>query len=113
MDITLKDTLDDIRQATHGIASLQQEHGKQLRLLAEGQAQIIKLLTPEPKDGPSLDELIGHVVGQLDELTGYARQIVKMQSKLEQNLPGDVARVVAAGPGTRAAGNGSDGSYKS
>lgn len=106
MNTTQNDSLDDIRQTTHEIASMQQEQGKQLRLLIEGQAEIIKLLTPEAKDGPSLDELIGHVVGQLDELTGYARQIVKMQSKMEQNLPGDVARAVAAGPNTRTASNG-------
>ena len=65
-------------------------------LLVAGQQEIIKLLTPEPKDGPSLDELLGHVIGQQTELLGYARQIVKSQAQMEQNLPGDVVRAMGA-----------------
>ena len=106
MDTALIETLARIERAVQDNASAVQAQEQQLRLLVAGQAEIIKKLTSEPKDGPSLDELIGHMIGQLSELTGYVRQIVASQSDMEQNLPGDVARAIAAGAGAPAAGNG-------
>jgi len=96
MSTTNTETLAGIEQGIHGIAATQKNHGGLLNIIAERQEEIIKLLTPEPKDGPSLDELIGHVIGQLTELIGYARQNVKAQAQLEQNLPGDIVRALAA-----------------
>lgn len=106
MDTTQTETLARIEGAVHDIASAVQAQERQLHMLVEEQAEIIKKLTSEPKDGPSLDELIGHMIGQLSELTGYARQIVASQSDMEQNLPGDVARAIASGMDAPAAGNG-------
>ncbi len=106
MSTTQKDTLAGIEQAVHGVAAAQKSHGDQLRMLAERQEEIIKLLTPEPKDGPTLDELMGHIIGQLTELIGYARQNVKMQAQMEQSLPGDVVRALAADAVSQPAGNG-------
>lgn len=106
MDTIQTETLARIEGAVQDIASAMQAQERQLHILVEGQAEIIKKLTSEPKDGPSLDELIGHMIGQLSELTGYARQIVKSQSDMEQNLPGDVARAIVAGTSAAAAGNG-------
>ena len=97
MDTALIETLARIERAVQDNASAVQAQEQQLRLLVAGQAEIIKKLTSEPKDGPSLDELIGHMIGQLSGLTGYVRQIVASQSDMEQNLPGDVARAIAAG----------------
>ncbi len=96
MDPTLKDILTENRQAAHETASVLSNHSDLLRIIVERQDQLIELLTPKEKDGPSLDELLGHVAGQLNELTGYARQIVKTLGGLEQNLPGDIARAVVA-----------------
>jgi len=104
--MTQKDTLVGIEQAVHGVAATQKTHGDQLRMLAERQEEIIKLLTPEPKDGPTLDELMGHIIGQLTELIGYARQNVKMQAQMEQSLPGDVVRALASDAVSQPAGNG-------
>lgn len=106
MDTTGTQTLARIEGAVHDVVAALLAQDKLLRLLVEGQAEIIKKLTSEPRDGPSLDELMGHMIGQLSELTGYARQIVVNQSDMEQNLPGDVARAVASGAGAPAAGNG-------
>ena len=99
-------TLADIVESQREIASTQRMHGDLLRMLVEGQAEIIKQLTPGPKDGPSLEELLSHIIGQLKELTSYSRQIVKGQSDMEQNLPDDVARAIASRAGGSAGGNG-------
>lgn len=96
MDPTLKDILTENRQTAHENASTLASQGDLLRIIVERQDKLIELLTPKKKDGPSLDELLGHMAGQLNELTGYNRQIVKMLGGLEQNLPGDTARAVAA-----------------
>ena len=106
MSTKQEDRLANLEQAVHGIAGTQKIHGDLLRMLVAGQQEIIKLLTPEPKDGPSLDELLGHVIGQQAELLGYARQIVKSQAQMEQSLPGDVVRALAASAGAAPADNG-------
>jgi len=106
MSTTPKDTLTRVGELVQGIAETQANHGDLLRTIAERQDEIIKLLTPEPKDEPGLDELLASIVRQLTELTGYARQIAKAQAQMEQSLPGDVARAVNAKPGDHAAGNG-------
>ena len=96
MDTTLKDILTENKQAAHETASVLSNHGDLLRIIIERQDQLVELLTPKEKDGPGFDEILGHMAGQLNELTAYARQIVKMLGGLEQNLPGDVARAVVA-----------------
>jgi hypothetical protein len=106
MSTKQEDRLANLEQAVHGIAATQKNHGDLLRMMVEGQQEIIKLLTPEPKDGPSLDELLGHVIGQQTELLGYARQIVKSQAQMEQNLPGDVVRAIGADGAASMASNG-------
>ena len=106
MSTTKTDTLAGIEQMIHGIAATQKSHGDLLRMLAEGQQEIIKLLTPEAKDGPTLDELLGHIIGQQAELIGYARQTVKMQAQLEQTLPGYIVRALAAAAEAAPARNG-------
>ena len=106
MSTTQEDRLANLEQAVHGIAGTQKSHGDLLRMLVAGQQEIVKLLTPAPKDGPSLDELLGHVIGQQAELLGYARQIVKAQAQMEQNLPGDVVRASGADTAAGKAGNG-------
>lgn len=106
MDTTVINTLARIELAIQGIASGQRSQGDQLRMLAERQEEIIQLLTPEPKDGPSLDELIGHLIGQMTELTGYARQIANAQTRMEQTLPQDVARAMGASTNAASATSG-------
>ena len=106
MSTKQEDRLANLEQAVHGIAGTQKNHGDLLRMMVEGQQEIIKLLTPEPKDGPSLEELLSHIIGQLKELTSYSRQIVKSQSNMEQSLPDDIARAVASRAGGSASGNG-------
>lgn len=106
MDTTLKETLDGMQAQNHDIAAAQSAQGKQLDILVEQGAEIIRLLTPEKGDGPTMEELLGHIVGQLTELTGFARQQVKVLSAMEQNLPGDVARALMASTGKPAGRNG-------
>lgn len=106
MDTTTQEALAEIKKAAHENASIQASHGDLLRIIVERQDQLIELLTPKEKDGPSLDELLGHMAGQLNELTGYNRQIVKMLGGVEQNLPGDTARAVVALLSPKAVANG-------
>lgn len=109
MSTTQKDTLATLEQTVDGIAATQKNHGDLLRMMVERQDEIIKLLTPEPKDGPTLDEMMGHIIGQQTELIGYARQIVKSQAQMEQNLPGDVVRALGADGGASMANRASNG----
>lgn len=106
MDTSLKDTLTRIEQIGLDTADTQRKQDDLLRQMAERQEHIIKLLTPEPKDGPTLDELLGHVIGQQSEVLGYARQIIKTLAQLGESLPGDVAGAVTAGTNISAPGNG-------
>lgn len=100
----VQQSLARIERLLEGIADRQKADGDVLRMVAERQEEVIKLLTPQEKDGPSLDELLGHIIGQLTELTGYARQIAKAQDQMERNLPGDVARAIAPGAGAKPPG---------
>ena len=106
MDTTLKETLDELKAQNHEIATAQSARSGQLDILVEQGAEIIRLLTPVKGDGPTMEELLGHIIGQLTELTGFARQQVKMLSAMEQNLPGDVARALMASTGKHASHNG-------
>jgi len=106
MSTTKTETLAGIEQGIHGIAATQKSHGGLLNIIAKRQEEIIKLLTPELKDGPTFDELIGTMIDQLSELIGYARQNVKMQAQLEQNLPGDIMRALATAAEAAPATNG-------
>lgn len=100
----VQQSLARIERLLEGIADRQKADGDVLRMVAERQGEVIKLLTPQEKDGPSLDELLGHIIGQMTELTGYARQIAKAQDQMERNLPGDVARAIASGAGAKSPG---------
>lgn len=104
MNTTPDDILAEVRQGNHENAGVQAAHGDLLRTIIERQDQLIELLTPKERDGPGLDEILGHMAGQMSELTGHARQIVKMLGGLEQNLPCDAARAVVALLGTARAG---------
>ncbi len=106
MDTTLKETLAELKAQNDDIAITQASQGEQLAILIEQGAEIIKLLTPVKGDGPTLEELLGHIIGQLTELTGFARQQVKMLSAMEQNLPGDVARALTTSTSKPAGRNG-------
>ena len=88
--------IDAIDERQRGQAELQDTQAEQGRLILEGIRTILKLLEPKPKDGPSLDELLGHIVGQLGELISYAREQIKIMTRMEENLPGDVARSLAS-----------------
>jgi len=57
MSTTKTETLAGIEQGIHGIAATQKSHGGLLNIIAKRQEEIIKLLTPELKDGPTFDEL--------------------------------------------------------
>ena len=106
MDPTLKDVLARIERAQADNAIMQQGHADQLRMIAERLEEVVKLLTPEERDGPGLDELLGQIIGQLTELTGYARTTIRMQTSMEQNLPGDVVHALGALPNGPANGKG-------
>lgn len=106
MSTTPKDTLTRIEQLVQGNTETLAIHGDLLRMNAEGQEQILKLLTPKPKDGPSLDELLKTIISQQMEIIGYNRQIAKAQAQMERTLPGDVARALDPKHADQAVGNG-------
>lgn len=100
------DTLTRIEQQGQNNAETLASHGDLLRMNAERMEQVIKLLTPELKDGPSLDELLKTIISQQTEIIGYNRQIVEAQAQMERTLPGDVARALDPKPGDHAGGHG-------
>ena len=110
MDTAQTSTPTRTETALHEIASVQRDQGNLLRMIAERLEEAVQLLTPEPKDGPTLDELLGQVIGQQSELISYARTIVKMLAKQEQNLPDDVVRVLTESGALAGAAGGSRGS---
>ena len=79
-----------IEATAAAIAGAQQEHGEQQRLALKGIAEILRLLAPKETAGPSLEELLGHMIGQLTELTGYARESIGICVRMEESLPGNV-----------------------
>lgn len=89
-------TLIRVERLLEGIAGRQKTDGDLLGMVAERQDEVVKLLTPQEKDGPSIDELLGHIIGQMTELIGYVREAVKGQKQMEQNLPEDVVRAITA-----------------
>ena len=95
MDKAQTEQLDRIEELARGSAAVQGEHGNQLRMIAERVGEFVNLLTPQKKDGPGLDQLIGHMIGLLNELTSYMRQVARGMDRIEKNMPGDVAREMA------------------
>ena len=106
METTQSGSPNPIDTALRAITSAQCDQGNLLRMLAERLEEVVQMLTPEPKDGPSLDELIGQVIGQQSELINYARTTVKMLAKQEQNLPEDVVRALTERGGSNGAAGG-------
>ena len=98
----LEAKVDIIDERQRGQAELQEAQAEQGRFVLEGTQAILRLLEPKPQDGPSLDELLGHIVGQLTEVTGHTREQIRIVTRMEGSLPGDVARslVSPAAPGT-------------
>ena len=103
MDTATAETISRIEEQIHGLVSAQASHAAFLRTLRDGQQQIIELLTPEEQEGPGLSELLAHMIGQQTDMIGYLRQIIRTQTAMEQNTPGDVVRALTQQ--TQAAGH--------
>jgi len=98
MDVETDDTLiqvsRDLRAANGGIAlvaGVQRQHGESLET-------IIRLVTPEqgaPKDGPSLEELIGALLVRLDSQSAYLKDITVGLAKITRDMPLDVVQAIA------------------
>ena len=91
----LETKIDAVDERQRKQAELQETQAEQTRFVIEGIRIILRLLEPKPRDGPSLDELLGHVVGRLTELLVYARGQIRIATCMDESLPGDVVRAVA------------------
>ena len=108
MDTKTQDAIARIEEIAKENTSTLSAHTGQHRIHAEGQRQIIDLLTPEETDGPKLDELLAQMIGQQKEIIGYCRQLVRTQAAMDQNLATDIAQAVEERlrPASQANGNG-------
>ena len=84
----LEAKVDAVDERRRGQAELQETQAEQGRFVLEGTQAVLRLLEPKPKDGPSLDELLGYIVGQLTEVTGHAREQIRIVTRMEGSLPG-------------------------
>ena len=91
---TLEQVGKGVRDANGGIALIagnQRMHGEQLE-------RIIQLVTPEVKEdgeGPTLEELLGHLITRLDNQSAYLKDIKVGLAKVTHDMPLDVVQAIA------------------
>jgi hypothetical protein len=111
-DTQLASINDGITALRGGVALVAGE----LRLHGEALTRILEILTPEQaQSGPSLHDLLAHLIGRLDRQSVMLKEILVAQGNLARNLPVDVARAIddnhggGGQPATGASGEGANG----
>lgn len=65
-----------------------------LRAMLERTDEIVRLLTPAPGDGPTLEELLAQMVAILGDHSAYLKRLDVRSGRLERDLPLDVVRAI-------------------
>ena len=68
--------------------------GGLLRTLLERTDEIIRLLTPAPSDGPTLEELLAQMVNMLNDQGAILKRLDVRSERMERELPLDVVRAL-------------------
>ena len=75
-----------------------------LRLIAEQLGIVIEKLTPEPGDGPTLQELLAELVARVGDNGALLRRIDRRTDSMATSLPDDVARAMKGASGANGHG---------
>jgi hypothetical protein len=108
---------DELKARQAEIAGTLEAHGQVLRLISEQVGILIEKLTPDPGDGPTLQELLAELVARAGDNGALLRRIDRRTDSMATSLPNDVVRAMkgaigANGNGT-ADGHGANGSVAS
>lgn len=74
---------EEIRDELAALVGLQ-------RLMLERVDEIVRLLTPAPGDGPTLEELLAQMVTMLNDQSAYLKRLDVRSARQERDLPLDV-----------------------
>lgn len=94
----LTQTVSRIEQNQLEIGQGQRSLDERVRVVAEQQARLIELLTPEqkPKKGsPGLDELLAEMIVRLDQQNYLLKDVSDIVSRAVTALPLSVVRAIA------------------
>jgi hypothetical protein len=86
------------------IAGTLEAHGQVLRLISEQLGILIEKLTPNPGDGPTLQELLAELVARVGDNGALLRRIDRRTDSMATTLPNDVVRAMKGAIGAN--GNG-------
>ena len=97
---------DELKAGQTEIASALAAHSEILRLLAEQLSIVIEKLTPEPGEGPTLQELLAELVARVGDNGALLRRIDRRTDSMATSLPDEVARAMRAASGANGHGAG-------
>lgn len=87
-----------VEDVLRGIVQGQRSLNESQRVIAEQQARLIELLTPEQKPkkgGPGLDELLAEMIVRLDQQNYLLKDVSDTVSKAVTTLPLSIVRAMA------------------
>jgi hypothetical protein len=95
---------DELKARQAEIAGTLEAHGQVLRLISEQVGILIEKLTPDPGDGPTLQELLAELVARVGDNGALLRRIDRRTDSMATSLPDDVVRAMKGAIGAN--GNG-------
>jgi hypothetical protein len=95
---------DELKARQAEIAGTLEAHGQVLRLISEQVGILIEKLTPDPGDGPTLQELLAELVARAGDNGALLRRIDRRTDSMATSLPDDVVRAMKGAIGAN--GNG-------
>jgi hypothetical protein len=108
---------DELKAGQAEIAGTLEAHGQVLRLISEQLGILIEKLTPDPGDGPTLQELLAELVARVGDNGALLRRIDRRTDSMATTLPNDVVRAMKGAIGANgkgaADGHGANGSVAS
>ena len=94
----LTQRLSDVEDILRGVVQGQRSLNESQRVIAEQQARLIELLTPEQKPrkgGPGLDELLAEMIVRLDQQNYLLKDVSDTVSRAVTTLPLLIVKAMA------------------
>jgi hypothetical protein len=85
---------DEVRAGQAEIAGTLEAHGQVLRIISAQLSDLIEKLTPDPGDGPTLQELLAELVARIGDNGVVLRRIDRRTESMAASLPGDVVGTI-------------------
>jgi hypothetical protein len=95
---------DELKAGQTEIAGTLETHGQVLRLISEQLGILIEKLTPDPGDGPTLQELLAELVARVGDNGALLRRIDRRTDSMATSLPDDVVRAMKGASGANGHG---------